>query len=361
MLPAKRTITPLIPTAPRDLQPRRVAAGVPACRGREAGTNRRQACSWPAPAATGLAHWFFLCLTLAFTPGLPAQESSEPAPLAARSLLLSIVNNGEKLVAVGDHGDVVISRDAGVTWKQCLVPARTLLTGVSFPDSQHGWIVGHDGVILATNDGGITWARQDDGKDLETVYLDVHFRDPLHGLAAGAYGLLRQTEDGGRHWTTIHPGEDEVHYNRLSAGDDGTLYLTGESGTLLQSGNQGATWAKLTVPYDGSLFGTLPLDQGSLLTFGLRGHILRSDDHGATWEPVNSPVRVLIMAGIRRRDGTIVLAGQGGNFFLSHDGGQLFTPWKPADFGTSVADLVETRDGWLVTVGEAGAVRIKLP
>lgn len=343
----------MILTNPSDFKPERVTAGLRACRSAPRQARR--------PAATGLRHWLLLCLTLAFTLPLRAQESSEPAPLAARSLLLSVVNIGDKLVAVGDHGDVIISHDAGLTWKQSLVPTRALLTGVSFPDNLHGWAVGHDGVILATVDGGLTWTRQDDGKDLETVYLDVYFRDARHGFAAGAYGMLRQTEDGGQHWTMTHPAADEVHFNRLSAGGDGALYLTGESGTLLQSSDQGLTWTKLTVPYDGSLFGTLPLDERNLITYGLRGHILRSDDRGATWEPVNSPIRVLIMAGIRQGDGTIVLAGQGGNFFLSRDAGRTFSPWKPADFGTSVADLVETRDGWLVTVGEAGAVRIKLP
>ncbi len=321
--------------------------------------NHRQAGHVVAGFRQYPVHW--LLLTLAFAVPLPAQESSEPAPLAARSLLLSVVQAGDKLVAVGDHGDVVISRDDGLTWTQASVPARALLTGVAFPDKLHGWAVGHDGVILATLDGGLTWSRQDDGKELESVYLDVFFRDASHGFIAGAYGKFLKTEDGGQHWLTTRPSEDEVHYNRISAGADGTLYLAGESGTLLHSDDEGKTWGKLIVPYDGSLFGTLPLAKGHLLTYGLRGHILRSEDAGATWEPVNSPVRVLIMTGIRQRNGTIVLAGQGGNFFLSHDAGRTFTPWKPADFGTSVAEVVEAGDGWLVTVGEAGAVRIKLP
>ncbi|MDI1250886.1 MAG: YCF48-related protein [Lacunisphaera sp.] len=287
--------------------------------------------------------------------------SAEPARLAAKSLLLDLVNTGDQLVAVGDRGHVVRSPDGGRTWTQSITPTRALLTGVSFPDTRHGWAVGHDGVILASEDGGLTWTRQDDGKDLATVWLDVLFRDPLHGFIVGAYGKFAVTADGGKTWTAAKPAEDEVHFNRISAGSDGHLYLAGESGTVLLSSNGGKQWNRVEAPYDGSFFGILPLEGARIIAYGLRGHILRSDDHGTTWEPLNSDVRVLIMGGTRLRNGVIVLAGQGGNFFLSRDAGLSFTHWKPADFGTSVADLVEAPDGAIVTVGEAGAVRLDLP
>jgi photosystem II stability/assembly factor-like uncharacterized protein len=290
-----------------------------------------------------------------------ADVASEPAPLAAQALLLDVARAGEKLVAVGDHGLVVLSRDNGRTWAQSLTPTRALLTGVSFPDAQHGWAVGHEGVILHTGDGGLTWQRQDDGHVVENVYLDVLFIDPLHGFVVGAYGKFLATEDGGKTWQPGHPSRDEVHYNRISHGPDGWLYLSGESGTTLVSQDGGKNWSKSEVPYDGSLFGVLPLGGGRILTYGLRGHILRSEDHGAVWEPVNNAVQVLIMGGIRLQNGAIILAGQGGNFFISRDSGRSFKPWKPDGFGTSVADLIEAGDGFILTVGEAGAVRLKLP
>lgn len=314
------------------------------------------------PPSVTFRRWLTaLTLLLALGPVLRAAVSAEPARLAAKSLLLDIVSTGGQLVAVGDRGHVVLSSDGGRTWTQSITPTRALLTGVSFPDARHGWAVGHDGVILATQDGGHTWARQDDGKDPATVWLDVLFRDPLHGFAVGAYGRFAVTADGGKTWTAAKPAEEEVHYNRISAGNDGHLYLAGESGTVLVSADGGGRWQRAEVPYDGSFFGVLPLEGARIIAYGLRGHILRSDDHGATWAPLNSDVRILIMGGTRLRAGTIVLAGQGGNFFLSRDDGLSFTHWKSADFGTSVADLVEAPDGALLTVGEAGAVRLELP
>lgn len=298
---------------------------------------------------------------LALAASLSAAETSDPAPLAPKSLLLAVARAGDKLVAVGDRGHVLRSADQGRSWTQVTVPTRAMLTGVAFPDAQHGWAVGHDGVILATSDGGQTWARQDAGKDIDSVYLDVHFRDAQHGWAVGAYGKCMVTSDGGKTWSAAKPSEDEVHYNRITAAPDGTLYLAGEGGLLLVSKNGGKNWTKADVPYDGSLFGTLPLDGDAVVTYGLRGHILRSEDGGTTWTEEENPVQVLIMAGTRLTVGAVVLAGQGGNFFVSRDGGKTFKHWKPDGFGTSVSAVLDTGDGALLTVGEAGAVRLPLP
>ncbi len=305
--------------------------------------------------------WSVLLLGLLLGSLAPATETSEPAPLAPKSLLLAVAKAGDRLVAVGDRGHVLLSSDQGRTWTQSVVPARAMLTGVSFPDARHGWAVGHDGVILATTDGGQTWKRQDTGRDLETVYLDVLFRDAANGFAVGAYGKFMVTTDGGQTWTAAHPSDDEVHYNRLTTGSDGTLYLAGEGGLLLLSKDGGKQWVRSEVPYDGSFFGALPLDNNRVIVYGLRGHILRSEDQGASWTDESNQLQVLIMSGVRLATGRIVLAGQGGNFFVSRDRGVTFDHWKPADFGTSVAAVIDAGDGALLTVGEAGAVRVPMP
>lgn len=290
-----------------------------------------------------------------------APEQSEPSRLAAKSPLLDIARAGDALVAVGDRGHVILSSDEGQTWTQAVTPTRAMLTAVAFPDSTHGWAVGHDGVILHTGDGGRTWTRQDKGDDLETVFLDVHFLDARVGFAVGAYGKFLATSDGGATWEPRKVLEEDLHLNRLTAAADGHLYLAGEAGTVLISNDRGATWRRTGPEYEGSLFGVRPLAGGLLVAYGLRGHIFVSPDEGASWQERETDVKVLLMACAKVRDGEIVVAGQGGNFYLSRDSAKSFQHWKPDDFGGGVADLVLARDGHLVTVGETGAVRLRLP
>lgn len=304
-------------------------------------------------AATTFA---LLLVTLVF-----AQDASEPAPLAAKSLLLDVATAGDRVVAVGDRGHVLLSSDDGNTWQQSITPTRAMLTCVSFADAEHGWAAGHDGVIIATHDGGKTWTRQDGGQDLDTVFLDILFLDAQHGFVVGAYGKFLETADGGKTWTARKIAEEDVHFNRLSRDGTASLYLAGEQGTILISHDLGRTWQRSPLDYEGSLFGVRPLSGGLLVAYGLRGRIFVSTDDGGSWQPRDNEIKTLITCGARLREGVVVLAGQGGNFFISRDGCRSFHHWKPDDFGTSVADLAVARDGALITVGEAGAVRINIP
>ncbi len=320
--------------------------------GRTAVTDRRYS-SWCAC----LLPWVLLLIAC---PGLSALDS-EPAPLASRSLLLDVARAGQRLVAVGDRGHVLLSADEGLHWQQIIVPTRAMLTGVSFGDAKHGWAVGHEGVILATTDGGLTWKRQDNGNDADTIYLDVFFSDALHGLAVGAYGKCILTMDGGKTWQPAAAIPDEVHINQIAPTETDQIYLVGESGTLLTSRDARTGWKKLNVPYEGSLYGLLYINEHAILAYGLRGHVFSSSDNGAGWLESEMTAPVLIMAGIRLHTGLIVLAGAGGNFFSSGDLGQSFFNWKPNDYKGGVSAMIETTDGVLLVVGELGAGRVDLP
>jgi len=280
-------------------------------------------------------------------------------PLAADSVLLDVTLAGDRVVAVGERGHIVLSEDYGRTWQQVNSPTRTTLTAVYFADPLNGWAVGHENVILATSDGGDNWKQQFPPGGLEERYLDVHFVDAKRGFAVGAYGFARATEDGGENWTPHQVYDDEMHFNRLSIGPNGRLFLAVEGGELLTSGDGGDTWELLPSPYDGSLFGALPLGPRALLIYGLRGHIFRSLDTGKTWASVETESSVLIMHGIRLSGGRIILAGQNGQFLISQDGGRTFSIWQVPVQGASA--IVECPDGSVIAVGLNGAHRLIAP
>ena len=292
---------------------------------------------------------------------LPAQTDrpSELMPLADESLLLGLTLAGDRAVAVGERGHVLLSDDYGRSWRQVQVPTRTTLTAVHFASPLVGWAVGHENVILATRDGGESWTRQYPPGGIDERYLDVHFLNPGTGLAVGAYGFARITADGGETWQAIDISEEGMHLNRLSMGPDGRLFLAVEGGQLFSSGDGGESWEELPSPYDGSLFGILPLGPRILLTYGLRGHVFRSTDSGQTWTDVETPAYVLLMHGLRLSTGQIVLAGQNEQFLVSHDGGSTFELWRVPVLGA--AAIAECPDGTLLAVGLNGVHRLNPP
>lgn len=302
-----------------------------------------------------------LCLFLAGSPapglgGVPQPEPAVMARLAARSLLLDVASAGGLAVAVGERGHILTSRDHGRTWTQAPVPVRALLTGVHLVDDRHGWVVGHDGVILHTADGGQTWELRRWAPEEEKPLLHVWFRDPKRGFAVGAYGLLLATRDGGVTWTEEPPSDEEWHLNHVAGSPSGRIYLAAEAGSVYRSDDGGETWNALPSPYEGSFFGVLPLEGDQVLLFGLRGHLFRSADAGETWERVETGTEASLTAGLMLRDASVRIAGLEGTVLRSPDGRPPFLLDAHED-RKGISALAEAPDGSLIAVGDFG-VRI---
>src|SRR5512139_2515190 len=151
---------------------------------------------------------------VAVATGKEPEERAMKARLAPQSLLLDVAARDGLLVADGERGHVLVSRDAGVSWTQADVPTRSLLTGVFMQDGKLGWAVGHDEVVIRTHDGGMTWERVNFAPEKEKPLLDVWFADARRGLAVGAYGGLLATGDGGTTWQShAVNGDDDFHLN----------------------------------------------------------------------------------------------------------------------------------------------------
>lgn len=281
-------------------------------------------------------------------------------------LLLDGARVDAAVVAVGERGTILISTDNAESWQRVVTPTRATLTGVAFAPVppprpvRRGWAVGHDAIILATEDGGRTWVRQYQGENLQDSFLDVLALDEQRAIAVGAYGLFCTTADGGRTWTRRKIREEDSHLNRLTRGSSGAVYLAGESGTLLRSTDQGATWTPIRAPYEGSFYGILPLDRRTLVAHGLRGHIFRSTDDGATWQAISSPHPVLLAAGLQLQSNHLLIAGQARTLLLSRDYGKSFAAVEPS-LPTSVAELIELANGRYLALGEAGATVLSPP
>jgi photosystem II stability/assembly factor-like uncharacterized protein len=123
---------------------------------------------------------------------------------------------------VGAGQTILQTSDGGATWREGQVvtlPARfsstslsraaqaqssLRLNAVSFADARHGWAVGANGAVLATADGGRTWAAQESGT--ESDLFDVRFFDAREGWAVGSDGAAIHTTDGGQTWRAEQTG-----------------------------------------------------------------------------------------------------------------------------------------------------------
>jgi photosystem II stability/assembly factor-like uncharacterized protein len=309
----------------------------------------------------------------------PALHSAK----AQRSVLLAMTRAGERLVAVGERGIILLSDDSGTSWRQAKVPASVSLTSVQFVDAAHGWAVGHLGVVLHSADGGETWSKQLDGiqaaqlalaaaqqsgdakllKAAEWLvadgpdkpFLDLYFSNSRDGYVVGAYGLILRTRDGGASWQAwmgqVENPEGLNLYAIRAQGDQ--LFIAGERGLLLRSSDGGQSFQKLESPYEGSFFGLLASRSGGLLAYGLRGNAWWSSDHGDSWQQLDTGVESALAAGLELNDGRLLLASQSGELLLSGDNGQHFEHRRTHE-GATVAAVAQAADGSLTSVGLGG-------
>jgi len=280
------------------------------------------------------------------------------APLADQALALDITRAGDALVSVGSRGHILVSNDDGDSWKQSSSPVNTALTGVYFADADTGWAVGHDAVVMATQDAGKTWKVQYSDPDRESPLLDIWFqKDGLTGYAVGAYGFVLATKDGGATWEEQFLGDpdepDEFHLSQLNLGANNKLYMAAEAGAAYISSDLGSTWERTYPPYEGSFFGTVPLLNDNVLIFGLQGNVFRSSDAGESWKHIPLATSATLNSGAMLSDGTVVVTGNEGIYLISKDGGNSFKIKSLVD-RKSIASIIATKDGGAVLVGEMG-------
>lgn len=302
-----------------------------------------------------------LCgLALALAPSAPPPPAGHAtlAPLAAKSLLLAGAQVGPRLLAVGEHGHVLLSDDQGKSWRQARsVPTVTTLTAVHFIDARQGWAVGHGGVVIGSQDAGETWTLLAGKLEGPEVLFSVAFRDAQQGLVVGAFGYAATTADGGKTWKRVElaEGEDgERHLNQIFKAADGRWWIAAEGGLLFRSDDGGAPWEKVALPYKGSIWGGMPLKEGSLLVWGMRGHALRSDDGGKTFLELPMVTDQSLGGGTQLADGTVVLAGLGGAVLVSHDGARSAVATVREDRSGNAA-VLPGPPGQVVLLGQGGA------
>lgn len=289
-----------------------------------------------------------IALIGSITLSLRAQEPTEAASIiqqqsairtqsAAKQMLLAVTRAGSRIVAVGEHGNILISDDQGASFRQAkAVPTRTTLTSVSFSDALNGWAVGQWGVIIHTEDGGETWTLQRSDTSVDRPLYSVLFLNKEHGFAVGLWSLMLETKDGGKTWqdlllpTPPEGGNADRNLFQLFSGDGNTLYIAAERGTVIKSVDNGATWQYLNTEYAGSFWTGAVLKNGTLVLAGLRGTVYISQDGGTTWRLSKTENKSSITSIIQV--GNLVRGvGLDGVMIESHDNGESFSMTQRSD------------------------------
>jgi photosystem II stability/assembly factor-like uncharacterized protein len=312
-------------------------------------------------------------------------------------MLVAITRAGDRLVAAGEHGVIIVSDDNGQTWLQAAVPVDVTLTAICFVDPRRGWAVGNSGVILHTGDGGLTWQLQLNGLQADQLtlqaaelavarhsqspgaplavaranhliaqndpkpFLSLLAFNPRHAIAFGAYRLAMMTNDGGATWVdwSLNIADPLSHhlYGEAVVGTD--IYLAGEAGLVFRSNDGGEEFLPVAPAGSATLFGALRTGDGGVLVYGVAGALYRSQNGGASWTPINMPSSADLTDAIMLGSGAILLTAESGVVYISRDHGNSFAP-LPARLPMAAFAAAQAPDGSVVIAGDCGILRLKV-
>lgn len=270
-------------------------------------------------------------------------------------------------------------------WKEVLQPDVKEMQDVFFINENTGWIVGEEGFVLFTTDGGLNWIQKSVGteKDLAKVF----FIDEQNGwigtgnnLNPSPGGSILKTTDGGETWTEINfgslkPNFEFTYLDALQFLDTQTGFIVAgryNNNFILKTDDGGLTWSiRDSLISMGSQY-----HRWSDISFydSFRGVVAGSEknkvkytlDGGNTWT-YSTPIQDGFFNDLRKviwvNESTVLLIGEGNEFwsiatpvYRSKDNGQNWEVLteKPAKSYNRVKDAYK-RDGLnIVAVGSNG-------
>ena len=77
--------------------------------------------------------------------------------VAAAARLFNVDRAGGRVFAYGSK-NIVASRDRGRTWEKVLRPRKALLSSLDFVSARTGFVLGQDGQVFKTRNGGRRWS-----------------------------------------------------------------------------------------------------------------------------------------------------------------------------------------------------------
>ncbi|HLF65013.1 MAG TPA: YCF48-related protein [Saprospiraceae bacterium] len=147
-------------------------------------------------------------------------------------------------IVVGTESNIQVTQNGGQNWIPSSVVLGNLVQEIVFGDNLTGYATVHDGRILKSVDGGITWNPVLQ-RDNSYRFSGVHFNNAMQGWAVAEFkDSVWTTQNGGASWNAYRLPYN-TFWQDVTFMDADTGYISGGSagsGTILRTVDGGETW-----------------------------------------------------------------------------------------------------------------------
>lgn len=246
---------------------------------------------------------------------------------------------------------------------------------IKFETPSIATLVGQDGLIMRTQDGGATWEVQNPGITNVLNAMDyVQYESPV-GLpvsmhfAVGENGVILKSIDNGLTWE-LKTSATNYNLNDIAIYSPEMIFICGDNGTLLKSVDMGETYEKIDLPIterinsisfadpkstvtsivavlagdEGKLLGTINTNEwfeiitgsnedlysasfmgSNIIATGSNGTLLKSADCGWTWTSIVSGTVLNVFDVKFLSMTTAVASSENGLILRTEDAGDTWT------------------------------------
>jgi uncharacterized protein (TIGR02145 family) len=219
---------------------------------------------------------------------------------------------------------------AGVTgqtweWKNPL-PQGNRINDVHAFDFNNAVAVGSHGTVMQTADAGLSWSVTN-LENYNYIY-DAHFYGTNVGYLAMGGGDVMVTTDGGNNWTSVTRPSSTNDITGVWALNATDVVCISYNGGIYKSTNNGDTWTLLTNPGSGATYLNkvyfLDASTGFIVGGNIaydRSEIFKTTDGGNSWSLISSPVSNELKDIVFVNATTGFIVGRSGTLLNTTDGG----------------------------------------
>lgn len=194
--------------------------------------------------------------------------------------------------ACGAFG-VIRSTDGGLNW----LLSHTFSNGIAnlfFTDTLIGTVVGSQGFIATTTDGGVNWIQRKMNLPVQfgdSTLFSVQFINNLTGFSSGNNGIVIKTSNAGINWQYIPLGISIAASVGVYFINSTTGYTVSNGGRIFRTSNGGSNWNQLPSGVSDPLDDIEFINANTGWIAGFNGRILKTTNGGVTFiNPISTEV-----------------------------------------------------------------------
>jgi photosystem II stability/assembly factor-like uncharacterized protein len=178
--------------------------------------------------------------------------------LSTGSIMNKMSINGAVKILVGKDQDgfpvIVATQASNGQWGYTTSGASsgTSTWNNVFNIGNDSWVIGENGKLNKNNDGLISYTWTDINTNVTDNLNGIYFINNNTGFIVGANGVVLKTVDGGLSWSASYPTTHNLHAVTFVNTTEG--WAVGENGTILHTTNAGTNWTVFTSPTTNTLF-----------------------------------------------------------------------------------------------------------